>query len=138
MRHSNYDKYPATRIAGTLVQGWDNIIGCIRQSLESENISELAVELYTGVYEDVVKKAFSDGLGVEVTDTRDLMKPEEEVRRMTDIFMTDDVLFGYVTALRTITSGRATSSMTYSHHAQVSTSIAKAVLEEVKGRVDLL
>ena len=47
-------------------------------------------------------------------------------------------MFGYVTALRTITSGRATSSMTYSHHAQVSTSIAKAVLEEVKGRTDLL
>ncbi len=47
-------------------------------------------------------------------------------------------MFGYVTALRTITSGRATSSMTYDHHAPVSTSIAKAVLEEVKGRVDLL
>ena len=47
-------------------------------------------------------------------------------------------MFGYVTALRTITSGRATSSMSYSHHAQVSTSIAKAVLEEVKGRTDLL
>ena len=100
MRHSNYDKYPATRIAGTVVQGWDNIVACIRQRLESEKISELAVELYTGVYEDEVKKAFSDGLGVEVTDTRDLMKPEEEVCRMTDIFMTDDVLFGYVTALR--------------------------------------
>ena len=40
-------------------------------------------------------------------------------------------MFGYVTALRTITSGRATSSMVYSHHAQVSNSIAKAVLEEV-------
>ena len=47
-------------------------------------------------------------------------------------------MFGYVTALRTITSGRATSSMTYSHHAQLSSSIAKAVLEEVKGRADLL
>ena len=47
-------------------------------------------------------------------------------------------MFGYVTALRTITSGRATSSMVYSHHAQVSNSIAKAVLEEVKGRADLL
>ncbi|MGI6219347.1 MAG: elongation factor G [Bacteroidaceae bacterium] len=47
-------------------------------------------------------------------------------------------MFGYVTALRTITSGRATSSMTFSHYAQVSTSIAKTVLEEVKGRVDLL
>ncbi len=47
-------------------------------------------------------------------------------------------MFGYVTALRTITSGRATSSMTYDHHAPVSTGIAKAVLEEIKGRVDLV
>ena len=47
-------------------------------------------------------------------------------------------LFGYVTALRTITSGRATSSMEFSHYAEVSTSIAKGVVEEAKGRVDLL
>ena len=47
-------------------------------------------------------------------------------------------LFGYVTDLRTITSGRATSSMEFSHYEEVSTSIAKGILEEVKGRVDLL
>ncbi|MGM9818407.1 MAG: elongation factor G [Paludibacteraceae bacterium] len=47
-------------------------------------------------------------------------------------------LFGYVTALRTITSGRATSSMEFSHYSEVSTSIAKTVVEEAKGRVDLL
>ena len=47
-------------------------------------------------------------------------------------------MFGYVTALRTITSGRATSSMQYDHHAPVSNSIAKQVLEEVNGRVDLV
>ena len=47
-------------------------------------------------------------------------------------------MFGYVTDLRTITSGRATTSMTYDHHAPLSKSIAAAVLEEVKGRVDLL
>ena len=47
-------------------------------------------------------------------------------------------MFGYVTALRTITSGRATSSMEYDHHAPVSTSIAKEVLEEVKGNANLL
>jgi elongation factor G len=46
--------------------------------------------------------------------------------------------FGYVTALRTITSGRATSSMEYDHHSPLSTSLAKAVLEEVKGRADLV
>ncbi len=47
-------------------------------------------------------------------------------------------MFGYVTALRTITSGRATSSMEFSHYAEVSTAIAKTVLTEAKGRVDLL
>ena len=46
--------------------------------------------------------------------------------------------FGYVTALRTLTSGRATSSMQFSHYAQVSSAIAKQVLTEVQGRADLI
>jgi elongation factor G len=47
-------------------------------------------------------------------------------------------MFGYVTALRTISSGRATSSMEFSHYAEVSTSIAKEVVAEAKGHVELL
>ncbi len=47
-------------------------------------------------------------------------------------------MFGYVTDLRTITSGRATSSMTFDHFEEMSSSTAKAVLEEREGRVDLL
>jgi elongation factor G len=47
-------------------------------------------------------------------------------------------MFGYVTALRTITSGRATSTMTYDHHAPVSSTVAKAVLQECGGRADLV
>ena len=47
-------------------------------------------------------------------------------------------MFGYVTALRTITSGRATSTMTFSHYAEVSSTIAKNVLTECQGRVDLV
>jgi elongation factor G len=46
--------------------------------------------------------------------------------------------FGYVTSLRTISSGRATSSMEFSHYAEVSTAIAKAVVTEAKGKVELL
>ncbi len=41
-------------------------------------------------------------------------------------------MFGYVTALRTITSGRATSSMEYDHHAALSQSLATQVLEDLK------
>ena len=47
-------------------------------------------------------------------------------------------MFGYVTALRTISSGRATSSMEFSHYAEVSTAIAKEVVAEAKGHVELL
>ena len=47
-------------------------------------------------------------------------------------------MFGYVTALRTITSGRATSSMQYHHHSPLSASIARQVLEEINGRVALV
>jgi elongation factor G len=47
-------------------------------------------------------------------------------------------MFGYVTALRTITSGRATSTMVFSHFEEVSSSIAREVLEEVGGRVELI
>ena len=46
--------------------------------------------------------------------------------------------FGYVTALRTITSGRATSSMEFSHYAEVSASLAKQVVTEAGGKVELL
>ena len=46
--------------------------------------------------------------------------------------------FGYVTALRTISSGRATSTMEFDHYAEVTNSIAKVVVAEAKGKVELL
>ncbi|PZV83499.1 translation elongation factor 2 (EF-2/EF-G) [Algoriphagus aquaeductus] len=42
-------------------------------------------------------------------------------------------LFGYVTDLRTITSGRATASLTFSHYEPVPSNIAEAVIAKVKG-----
>jgi elongation factor G len=47
-------------------------------------------------------------------------------------------MFGYVTALRTISSGRATSSMEFSHYAELSASIAKQVVADAGGKVELL
>lgn len=42
-------------------------------------------------------------------------------------------LFGYVTDLRTITSGRASASLTFSHYAAVPKNLAEKVIEDVKG-----
>ena len=47
-------------------------------------------------------------------------------------------MFGYVTVLRTITSGRATSTMSFSHYEEVPILIAKMVLTDINGRVDLV
>ncbi len=46
--------------------------------------------------------------------------------------------FGYVTTLRTLSSGRATSTMEFSHYAEVPRNIALSVLENVKGKTELL
>ena len=42
-------------------------------------------------------------------------------------------LFGYVTDLRTISSGRASASLTFSHYEQVPQSLADAIIAKVKG-----
>ena len=45
-------------------------------------------------------------------------------------------MFGYVTSLRTITSGRATSSMEFSHFAEAPAAVAKEVIAKAKGQVE--
>lgn len=47
-------------------------------------------------------------------------------------------IFGYVTALRTLSSGRAASSMTFSHYEEVPRNLAIEVLTELNGKVELL
>jgi elongation factor G len=42
-------------------------------------------------------------------------------------------LFGYVTDLRTITSGRATASLTFSHYEFVPANLAETIVAKVKG-----
>ena len=94
MRSANYDKYPATRTDGRLFRGWE----CIREELDRNRKGPLAVDWYTGVHEEefaVLEKGFT-----RIVRMRDLMKSEAEILAMTAPFMTDDVLFGYVTSLR--------------------------------------
>ena len=77
----------------------------------------------------------------DLNKRRGLVQGMEEARsgaRIVKAMVPLAEMFGYVTALRTITSGRATSSMEYDHHSPLSTSIAKEVLEEVHGHAELL
>ena len=44
-------------------------------------------------------------------------------------------MFGYVTQLRTITSGRATSSMEFSHYSEAPKNVAQDVIDKANGKV---
>jgi elongation factor G len=44
-------------------------------------------------------------------------------------------MFGYVTSLRTITSGRASSTMEFSHYNEAPVNIAKEIIEKSKGEI---
>ncbi|HNM26816.1 MAG TPA: elongation factor G, partial [Saprospiraceae bacterium] len=44
-------------------------------------------------------------------------------------------MFGYVTSLRTLTSGRASSTMEFAHYAPAPENVAKAVIEKARGAV---
>ena len=97
MRKSNYDKQPSTHIDGQMVIGWDNIVQKISEVWADEPV--WAIDLYCGTYEEDFFAAFS-GTGRKIIDTRTLMRPENELRQLTERFMTDDVLFGYMSNVR--------------------------------------
>lgn len=91
MRQSNYNKFPSTPIDGNCTTGWENILHTLGNS------RLLVVDFYVGVHEKEVIDAF-ERTNVELRiEMRELMKSEEEIRQMTQRFMTNDVLFGYVT-----------------------------------------
>ena len=55
----NYDRFPATRITGRMIKGWESI----RRILSEDREGPLAVDFYTGVYEEEVMAELSAGFG---------------------------------------------------------------------------
>lgn len=100
MRKSNYDKYPATKIAGSVLVGWGEIISSLKKIQKSCPV--MAIDMYVGVYEEDIISQVSTLQPELFFNTIDLFKSEEEIRKMTERFMTDDVLFGYMTNLSMI------------------------------------
>ena len=97
MRKSNYDKQPSTHIEGKVIKGWDSIVKTLSEAWADEPV--WAIDLYPGTYEEDFIAAFAK-TGRKIINTRDLMRPEEEIRQLTERFMTDDVLFGYMSNIR--------------------------------------
>ena len=92
---NNYNRFPATKVEGRLFKGWEAIVKAIKAGAKGP----VAVDSYTGVYEHELLEGLAPGF-TTIIKTSGLMKSEGEIRRMTQPFMTDDVLYGYVTNLR--------------------------------------
>lgn len=97
MRKVNYDRFPSTKITGTILQGWDTVHTLLVECFKVKKV--VAVDFYAGVREEEVAGELELLSPTLFINTRNLMKPQGEIKAMTERFMTDDVLFGYVTNL---------------------------------------
>lgn len=97
MRKVNYDRFPSTKITGTIFQGWGAVHALLVECFKTKKV--VAVDFYAGVREEEVVGELELLSPTLFINTRNLMKPQDEIKAMTERFMTDDVLFGYVTNL---------------------------------------
>ena len=97
MRKVNYDRFPSTKITGTILQGWDAVHTLLVECFKVKKV--VAVDFYAGVREEEVAGELELLSPTLFINTRNLMTPQDEIKAMTERFMTDDVLFGYVTNL---------------------------------------
>lgn len=98
MRKSNYDKYPATSLDGTIQKGWSEIVSCIGSVIAS-NVKQrfvLVVECYQGVHHPELIDNLRLLNPSSFYNTEDVFRKEEEIREATDAYMTNDRLFGYM------------------------------------------
>lgn len=98
MRKSNYEKFPSTLVEGYILKGWGNVISKFREIINMQPI--MALDAYVGTHEEEIIAKIKQLNPSLFINTRDLFKSEEDVREMTARYMTDDILFGYVTNLK--------------------------------------
>lgn len=95
---SNYNRFPATTVEdGVLITDWQNILNEIT-SRSKNNI--ICIECYSGIYREELISQFQKIPNVLFINSDDFFKSEIEVLNMTQNFMKDDVLFGYLSNLK--------------------------------------
>lgn len=87
---TTYRKFPLTQVSGEILNGWDSITKLLEGPL-------IAIDTYSGVDTKEIKDALG-GL-MSIIDTNDLFKSATEIESLTEPFMTDNEIFGYVTCL---------------------------------------
>ncbi|NDV78680.1 class I mannose-6-phosphate isomerase [Dysgonomonas sp. 511] len=91
---STYKKNPSIELNGFAATGWDDIISIIEKQKANKRI--VVIDCYTGVHYTELKSQFTKLKSDLIIDTKDLFISESKVEALTKRFMTDDVLFGYM------------------------------------------
>lgn len=96
---SDYDKFPATETEGRIWRGWTEICSEIALRTSGEN-ALLVFDTYHGVYDaeltEAVGKIWPEA---EWITTESLFHDEAYLRALTEPYVTDDELFGYLSPL---------------------------------------
>lgn len=102
---SNYDKFPATETEGRIWRGWEEIGAEISRRTDIER-PLVVFDTYHGVHDAELTGALARMWpDAELIRTEELFRDERQIRSMTQPYVTDDELFGYLSPL-----GLATSS----------------------------
>ena len=98
--HGNsYDKYPSTTVDGPVWAGWEEIGERLTQHLGGQ-APLLVFDTYVGVDDDELTAALRRlWPGAELLETSRMFLGEQEIRAMTQPYVTDDELFGYLSPL---------------------------------------
>jgi mannose-6-phosphate isomerase class I len=101
---SGFNKFPSVTVVGghEVIPGWHQIGDRILEEAARKGHSRIIimVDYYPGVLEEEITRQLVRSLHPDqLIETRSLMKPEPEIRRMVDPDVTDDRLFGVMTRL---------------------------------------
>jgi mannose-6-phosphate isomerase class I len=97
-RTSNYDKSPFITVDnGFILKGWEDILPFLSERFKNKDL--LTIDCYTGIYYESLKSRFQRIDNSLFIDTNEIFKSEKEIDALTRHFLTDDVLFGYLSNL---------------------------------------
>ena len=96
---SNYDKFPATETEGRIWRGWEEIGAEISRRTDIER-PLVVFDTYHGVHDAELTGALARMWpDAELIRTEELFRDERQIRSMTQPYVTDDELFGYLSPL---------------------------------------
>ena len=96
----NYDKYPEIKVSGfdnEVFEGYDNIVGKIKNEIFLKEKAVIVIDFYPGVYEDEILKGFSSLNPVLTIKADDCAYDGDKLTEMMKDNLTDDRVFGVLT-----------------------------------------